>query len=190
MELKPYIFQRCKEIDNARVEIIMEALYNHRQRLSAADTVRLVLAGGGSGISSSSQSRTLHAALDDALRAKNWPWNVELNPVRETGQFRSRRFIPCTSLHHPAALMFDSTDDIVRGLSRITCEPELGYAVRANKHYVLAHDAPDAPMELAEVEHQVIYYHNLAMHDFDGPTNINEPENVLRIATVREDESP
>ncbi|KAK4899865.1 hypothetical protein LTR49_027562 [Elasticomyces elasticus] len=128
----------------------MEALNDHRQRLSAADTVRLVLAGGGSSISSSSQSRTLHAALDKAFRAKKWPWNVELNPVREMG----------SSGYH-------GTDDIVRGLYRITCEPELGYAVRANKHYVLAHDAPDTPVELAEVEHQVIYYHNLAMHDFD-----------------------
>ncbi|KAK4888167.1 hypothetical protein LTR49_028869, partial [Elasticomyces elasticus] len=48
MELKPYIVQRCKEIDNTRVEIIMEALSDHRQRFLAAGTVHVVLTGGGS----------------------------------------------------------------------------------------------------------------------------------------------
>ncbi|KAK5718292.1 hypothetical protein LTS12_027699, partial [Elasticomyces elasticus] len=178
MELKPYIVQRCKEIDNTRVEIIMEALSDHRQRFLAAGTVHVVLTGGGS------QSRTLHAALDEALRAKKWSLNVTLSPVRQMG----------SSGHH-------GTDDIVRGLYRIACEPKLGYAVRANKHYVLAHDAPEAPVELGEGEDGVIYYYNLAMQGCDmadasvstldlEPTNIEEPEIMLRIGTVTKGEKP
>ncbi|KAK3617829.1 hypothetical protein LTR56_025039 [Elasticomyces elasticus] len=172
MELKPYIIERCSTIDNTRVEILLEALKAHAARLPAEYTVRLILTGGDS------QRRTFHAALEAALRTKTWPSRVELSPMRESG-----------SSDHYAA------DDIVRDMYRIACDPHLGYAVTAAKHYVIAHDTPDGPLELADGIVPMLYYTTLvakgssmahsAVWDIElEPTDIDKPEFTLQLGTV------
>ncbi|KAK3615639.1 hypothetical protein LTR56_026468 [Elasticomyces elasticus] len=172
MEFKPYIIERCNIIDNTRVKILLEALKAHAARLPAKYTVRLILTGGGS------QSRTFHAALETALRTKTCPSREELSPMREPG----------SSGHY-------GTDDIVRDMYRIACDPHLGNAVTAAKHNVIAHDTPDGPLELADGVVPMLYYTTLVakgpsmahpeVWDIElEPTDIDKPEFILQLGTV------